>query len=1364
MKKLEKITAIILAILLIIYSDVICMTVSAEGLGTEQSPYTIANAEELQNINDNVSAHYVLTADIDMQGIDFTPIGNVDSGAFSGSFDGNGYKILNLNVDSGKYSGLFGYNEGIIKNVTLSNVSVCGTRYIGGVVGHNASIGVIENCSVLSGEITAETGLSGIRVGGICGNNDGLFEGLFSNGSNITGQPGKYGGIIGYSSTSVSFTAENSGDIYSNGSAGGFIGEIVGNATITDSWNTGDISDSNVQGYSGGFIGNITGNATITNCYNTGNVFSSEYSGGFIGCIGYGKSTITNSYNTGNVFSYGDYSGGLVGIANYSSSTITNCYNTGYIESEEYSGGLIGRSNSASITNCYNTGNICTVNTYVSAVGSYSVYSGGLIGYEYSSVTVVDCYNTGNLYSSVADGEKHTGSIFAKDSHSSNLTSCFSLQDSYISNDSWFQRDGSATLKSNSELRLESTFTDWDFIDTWLINEKINGGYPVLQNSQSVLQLNVVNASMVCGESLQIVAYKNGKATNSVAWSVSVGDAIVNSSGVVTACRTGFATVTATDLDGNRANCNIYIMNRNSSVSAGDFSLNINASSYHSVTMGNSYSGDYVISATSSDTSIIEIKDFSESKIYVSSVSLGTATISFVTKQGFTGSCKATVTNYATSITINGGWSSLSVNKNETKQISCSTSPSGNTSAIVWTSSNPSVATIDQSGNVTGVSPGSTTITAKTDSGYSDTCTVDVYVPAESISFTETDIILVVGETYQTSIIKNPVDTTNYISYGSSASSIASVNSASGLITAKAAGTVTITATAGGVSTQMNVKVVNEIVEASSVKLNYNNKTLIVGDDFNLTAEVVPQDTLDKTVTFSTDDKNVATVDENGNVKATGEGTTIIRATASNGVSSSCVITVYGFTNVNGTPYFDIYAIEDLTLFRDYANKSSENAKSNARLMVDLDLSSVCGESLGSFIPIGTSNIPYSGTFDGNGHTISNLYINSTTYSGLFGYIGANSKVQSIVLKDVNVTGTNYVGGVAGKSDGTIEKVIVSGTITGTSYIGGISGSNTGSISYCGNTADLVATSIVGGVNGDSSSISTINNCYSSCEITASDYRQGGLAGINYGTISNSYYDNTLYTGSVVGRGNNTNCENSAKPSTDFECGEVTYLLNNGSDNFIYYQTIGSDLHPTLDNKHGKVYYGFENCGSATKIYTNSAVVSIRPEHNFIEGICTVCGAENNLLIVEKDMHVEGLLYGSNNVKWVFDELDIEDVYIECYDIIGNLLEETDLVGTATTINIYNSNTNELINSYTAVLYGDVNGDGLINDTDNEIITSVTTTMGTIENKWCLMAADVNHDGAVDAYDVIETELQTLDMHNINQKNNVAYLPKDETE
>lgn len=165
--------------------------------------------------------------------------------------------------------------------------------------------------------------------------------------------------------------------------------------------------------------------------------------------------------------------------------------------------------------------------------------------------------------------------------------------------------------------------------------------------------------------------------------------------------------------------------------------------------------------------------------------------------------------------------------------------------------------------------------------------------------------------------------------------------------------------------------------------------------------------------------------------------------------------------------------------------------------------------------------------------------------------------------------------------------------------------------------------------------------------------------------------------------------------------------------------------------------------------------------HDYVDGVCSICG-EESVVFDTTDMHIEYLTYGANAVSDIKDNLKRKDTYVKIYSIDGALLEDTDLVGTGATVEIYDSQTNSLMELYTVVLYGDVNGDGLINDTDKEIITSVATCTGTIENKWCLMAADTNHDGAVDGFDVIETDLQALDMHNIEQVNNSAYLPKDE--
>ncbi len=171
--------------------------------------------------------------------------------------------------------------------------------------------------------------------------------------------------------------------------------------------------------------------------------------------------------------------------------------------------------------------------------------------------------------------------------------------------------------------------------------------------------------------------------------------------------------------------------------------------------------------------------------------------------------------------------------------------------------------------------------------------------------------------------------------------------------------------------------------------------------------------------------------------------------------------------------------------------------------------------------------------------------------------------------------------------------------------------------------------------------------------------------------------------------------------------------------------------------------------GSTAQAYAEKYSRDFVANHTFENGMCIYCNT---------------LVYELNSVTQIESDINLEGKYFTVFDINGTQLTESDLIGTGAKVYIYDSTTNELLNTYSTVLYGDVNGDGLIDDADKDIIISIATCQATIENEWCLMAADTNHDGAVDAFDVIETELQSLEMHNIEQKNNAEYLPKDERE
>ncbi|MCF8231536.1 MAG: T9SS type A sorting domain-containing protein [Bacteroidales bacterium] len=168
------------------------------------------------------------------------------------------------------------------------------------------------------------------------------------------------------------------------------------------------------------------------------------------------------------------------------------------------------------------------------------------------------------------------------------------------------------------------------------------------------------------------------------------------------------------------------------------------------------------------------------------------------------------------------------------------------------------------------------------------------------------------------------------------------------------------------------------------------------------------------------------------------------------------------------------------------------------------------------FSPIGNNSTNFTGSYDGFGYTIDNLYIDlsSTDYVGLFGYVNGTS-ISNLVLTNLNITGHQYVAGLAGYEDGNnvISNCTIGGTISGTLNTGGCIGfsnssGNITSTSFSGNVdannsdGDLAS----GGFVGQKSGTSTISQCSSSGTITGYGRNFGGFVGWHdNGTIEESY-------------------------------------------------------------------------------------------------------------------------------------------------------------------------------------------------------------------------------------------------------------------
>ena len=388
------------------FTDTCIITASSNlfqsGNGTPSDPFIITTEAQLRTVYIIPSAHYKLGANIDLTP-GFTRIGGSSSWPFTGSFDGNGYKISGLQTSLFGYT--FGFSNCIIKNLGVEIAST-GSNSSGLVY---SSQGNIENCYVTGGDINS----TGSFLGGLVGLQEwGVISNCYAT-VNVSGTS-YIGGLVGWQERGSIENSYATGNVNSNSSysiAGGLVGYAQG--PISNSYATGDVSGgSRVGGLAGYQTNDGRRNSNITNCYATGNVNSSGYYvGGLVGhaqCFisnSYAKGdvsgdsrvgglvglqergSIENSYAASNVNSSGNYVGGLVGHAQC---PISNNYAKGDVSGGSSVGGLVGWQERGSIENSYATGNVNSSGNYV----------GGLVGDQYgssSNIDITNCYATGNV-------------------------------------------------------------------------------------------------------------------------------------------------------------------------------------------------------------------------------------------------------------------------------------------------------------------------------------------------------------------------------------------------------------------------------------------------------------------------------------------------------------------------------------------------------------------------------------------------------------------------------------------------------------------------------------------------------------------------------------------------------------------------------------------------------------------------------------------------------------------------------------------------------------------------------------------------------------------------------------------------------
>lgn len=340
------------------------------------------------------------------------------------------------------------------------------------------------------------------------------------------------------------------------------------------------------------------------------------------------------------------------------------------------------------------------------------------------------------------------------------------------------------------------------------------------------------------------------------------------------------------------------------------------------------------------------------------------------------------------------------------------------------------------------------------------------------------------------------------------------------------------------------------------------------------------------------------------------------------------------------TEPYQIGTAEELYWFAGLVNGTlpnvEKNASSNAILTADIIVNKgvldankdlVSGKDFIPWTPIGTSDVPYTGTFDGKGYTISGLYFDhpdADYYVGLFGCIGADGKISNVGVLDsyfqfgaqgggvcgVNhgelqncsnsstVIGNKYegTGGVCGNNNkGTVRNCKNTGSVRGSAPLGGVCGNNYGTIKNCineGTVSVTVTSGGVGGVCGINCHYGRIESCYNTASVSG-QYNVGGVCGYDSYFITNCYYLSGTAAGGIskmdeIGRAE-------GKSREKFESGEVAYLLaeaeGKGLGEQVWGQHLGIDEYPVPGSAY-KVIKAAQGDKDANGHYTYWATFS----------------------------------------------------------------------------------------------------------------------------------------------------------------------------
>lgn len=551
------------------------------------------------------------------------------------------------------------------------------------------------------------------------------------------------------------------------------------------------------------------------------------------------------------------------------SAKIENCYVTGNINiSIEQYGGLIGGCCAINqgnyIDNCFNAADIKVKGDN----GNLRLYVYGVAEHSEKS------YNVGNINTSGFDGNIYIYGASKDDDNNYYLNSAIENITAEVNN---------GTKLTSAMMKMQGSFTGFDFANTWEIDPYCSYKYPQLKNNRIVrlTSLDLTAPSKLVYDQGDELDLSDAKVK--LNYEDDVNSTIPLTKGMLSGydmSKIGKQTVNVT-YGGISKTFDIEVKE----IPVESVSIISNLSIYRpeskqiTATILPERASDKKLAWTSSDTSIATVSDG-----LVRAKNPGTVTITATSVNGKIAECQVTVMVAATSILLDKTEATLEVGG--TDVIKANVLPLECTDEVKWKSDNDNVVQVSN-GKIIAVAGGTTTITAYTDSGIEAKCKVTVEIPVTSISVQETlNIYSAKSETL--TVTFTPENASNrQLTWNSADPNIASV-SEDGAVRGKSAGTTTITATSvNGKTASCKVTV---LVACVSLSLDKSSYELQVGNIGKITVTAEPANSAD-VIKWKTSDANVVDVD-NGEVYAIGEGKATITAYTDNGVEAQCVVTV----------------------------------------------------------------------------------------------------------------------------------------------------------------------------------------------------------------------------------------------------------------------------------------------------------------------------------------------------------------------------------------------------------------------------------------------------------------------------------------